>query len=195
MKLKKRKKSSRMHGRGTGSHGWGFRKKHKKSGHRGGKGMAGSGKRADQKKSLVIKLYGNEYFGKQGITSRGTERDKRKRINLSDIESNLGTYIKKGVAKKSGEKIEINLEDYKILGDGEVKSKLVIKAKEASKSAIKKVEEKGGKLFLSPKFEKDDKQTRAGEKVKKAGGEIIVSRKKEEKSAEKSEEINKTGKG
>ena len=72
---------------------------------------------------------------------------------------------------------------------------MVIKAKEASKSAIKKVEEKGGKLFLSPKFEKDDKQTRAGEKVKKAGGEIIVSRKKEEKSAEKSEEINKTGKG
>jgi large subunit ribosomal protein L15 len=142
MKLKKRRKSSRMHGRGTGSHGWGFRKKHKKSGHRGGKGMAGSGKRADQKKTLVIKLYGNEYFGKQGITSRKTEKDRRKRINLLDIEMNLGTYLKKGIAKKKGEGTEVNLGEYKILGDGEVKNKLIIKAKEASKSAMDKHREK-----------------------------------------------------
>ena len=151
MKLKKRKKSSRMHGRGTGSHGWGFRKKHKKSGHRGGKGMAGTGKRADQKKSLVIKLYGNEYFGKQGITSRGTERDIRKRINLSNVESNLNTYIKKGVAKKGKDGIEVNLEGYKILGDGELKSKLIIKAKEASKSAMNKVKKAGGEIIVSKK--------------------------------------------
>lgn len=151
MKLKKRTKSSRMHGRGTGSHGWGFRKKHKKSGHRGGKGMAGSGKRADQKKTLVLKLYGNEYFGKQGITSKKTERDKRKRINLGDIESNLDSYIKKGVAKKGKDGLEINLKEYKILGDGELKSKLIIKAKEASKSAIAKVKKAGGNIELSSK--------------------------------------------
>jgi len=151
MRLKKRKKSSRMHGRGTGSHGWGFRKKHKKSGHRGGKGMAGTGKRADQKKSLVIKLYGNEYFGKQGITSRGTERDTRKRINLSDIESNINTYLKKGIAKKGKDGIEINLERYKILGDGELKSKLIIKAREASKSAMEKVKKVGGEIIVSKK--------------------------------------------
>ena len=76
MKIKKRKKSSRMHGKKMGTHGWGARKKHKKSGHKGGKGMSGSGKRADHKKSLVIKLYGHKYFGKQGITSKGTKKDK-----------------------------------------------------------------------------------------------------------------------
>jgi len=151
MKFKKRRKSSRMHGRGAGSHGWGFRKKHKKSGHRGGKGMAGSGKRADQKKTLVIKLYGNEYFGKQGITSRGTERDKRKRINLFDIEANLNTYLKKGIAKKTKDRIEINLEKYKILGEGELKNKLIIKAKEASKSAMSKIKKAGGEILLSKK--------------------------------------------
>ncbi|MDD5012750.1 MAG: uL15 family ribosomal protein [Candidatus Nanoarchaeia archaeon] len=144
----KRRKSSRMHGHGRGSHGWGERKKHKKSGHRGGKGMSGSGKRADQKKTLVIKLYGNAYFGKQGITSRGTERDTRKRINLKSIEKNLETY-----GKKEGDKWIINLENYKILGDGTVKNKLLIQAKEASKSAIEKVEGAGGQIVLSEEKE------------------------------------------
>ena len=156
MKTKKRKKSSRMHGKGMGTHGWGARKKHKKSGHRGGKGMSGSGKRGDQKKTLVTKLYGNKYFGKQGITSRGTKRDTRKRINLGDIEKNLEKY-----GKKSGDKFEINLSDYKILGDGKVlqggvphkgaKNKLIIKAKEASKSAIEKVKKMGGEIILNGK--------------------------------------------
>ncbi len=143
MKIKKRRKSSRMHGRGMGTHGWGSRKKHKKSGHQGGKGMAGTGKRADQKKTLITKLYGNKYFGKQGITSKGTKRDTRKRINLQTIELNLEKY-----GKKEGDKWVINLEDYKILGDGEVNNKLVIKAKEASESAVEKVKKAGGEIVL-----------------------------------------------
>jgi large subunit ribosomal protein L15 len=142
-KTHKRRKSSRMKGRGRGSNGWGERKKHRKKGHKGGKGMSGTGKRGDQKKTLVIKLYGNKYFGKQGFTSRGTERDKRKSINLRSIEENLQTY-----GKKSGDKWEINLEDYKILSAGEVKNKLFIKAKEASKSAIEKVKEAGGEIQI-----------------------------------------------
>ena len=143
IKTHKRRKSGRMHGRGRGSHGWGERKKHKKKGHRGGKGMSGTGKRADQKKTLVIKLYGNDYFGKQGITSKKTQRDKRKRINLETIENNLSTY-----GKKLGEKWEINLSDYKVLGKGEIKNKLVIKAKEASQSAIDKVKKAGGEIIF-----------------------------------------------
>jgi len=144
IKTHKRRKSSRMHGRGRGSHGWGERKKHKKKGHRGGKGMSGTGKRADQKKTLVIKLYGHKYFGKQGITSRGTKRDKKKKINLKTIENNLSAY-----GKKSGDKWEIDLSSYKILGTGEVKSKLIIKAKEASKTAVDKVKKAGGEIVLS----------------------------------------------
>ena len=154
MRLKKRRKSSRMHGRGTGSHGWGFRKKHKKSGHRGGKGMAGTGKRADQKKTLITKLYGNAYFGKQGITSKGTEKDKRKRINISEVESKIGTYLKKGIAKRGKDEIEINLEEYKILGSSDSympKNKLIIKALEASKSAMEKVKKAGGEIIVSKK--------------------------------------------
>ncbi|MEK6847853.1 MAG: uL15 family ribosomal protein [Nanoarchaeota archaeon] len=153
-KTKKRKKASRMHGRGAGTHGWGARKKHKKSGHRGGKGMAGTGKRADQKKTLVTKLYGHNYFGKQGITSRGTEKDKRLRINLRDIELGIESLIKRGVAKKTEKGIEINLPSYKILDVSKEylpKNKLVIKAKEASKSAAEKVKKAGGEIILSKK--------------------------------------------
>src|SRR3989344_5376633 len=113
MKLKKRKKSSRMHGRGMGTHGWGARKKHKKKGHRGGHGMAGTGKSADHKKTLVNKLYGHGYFGKQGITSKGTKKDKSDRINIGDIETRLGSLIERGIAKKSEGVFEVNLGTYK----------------------------------------------------------------------------------
>lgn len=151
MKTKKRKKSSRMHGKGMGTHGTGSRKKSKKSGHHGGVGMAGTGKRADHKKSLILKLYGHGYFGKQGITSRGTKRDKRKKINLNAIEENIETFLKKGIAKKSKDGFEINLDGYKILGvseDYKPKNKFFIKAKEASKSAIEKVKEAGGEIQI-----------------------------------------------
>jgi large subunit ribosomal protein L15 len=151
MKTKKRKKSTRMHGRGMGTHGGGARKKRKGSGHRGGVGMAGTGKRADQKKTLILKLYGNNYFGKQGITSRGTKRDIRKRINLRDIFLNLQTYIKKSIAKETPKGIEINLKEYKILGEGEVKKKIFIQAKDAPESAIEKVKKAGGEIQLKQK--------------------------------------------
>lgn len=175
MKLKKRKKSSRMHGRNMGTHGRGARKKAKGSGHRGGKGMAGTGKRADQKKTLVLKLYGNKYFGKQGVTSRKTQKDKRKRINLQEIAENLDKY------KKTSEGYEINLPNYKILGNGEIKEKLIIKANDSSKSAREKVEKKGGEIILihSPKnsqMKAKEASKSALEKVKKAGGNIELVR-------------------
>ena len=152
IKTHKRKKKSRM--KGSSTHGGGARKKRKKSGHRGGAGMSGSGKRADHKKTLITKLYGHGYFGKKGITSKKTQKDKRKRISIKDIETNLERYIKKGIAKKTGkgESFEVNLEDYKILGpknkDYEPNIKLIIKAKDASKTAIEKVKKSGGEIIL-----------------------------------------------
>lgn len=151
MKTKKRTKSSRMRGRGMGGQGRGFRKSGKGSGHRGGFGLSGSGKRADHKKTLILKLYGHGYFGKKGITSKKTERDKRLRINLYQISENLATFIKKGIAKKTKDGYEVNLLKYKILGDGEVKEKLIISAEGASKLAIEKVKKAGGEIQIKEK--------------------------------------------
>ncbi|MBU2562379.1 MAG: uL15 family ribosomal protein, partial [Nanoarchaeota archaeon] len=106
------------------------------------------------KKTLVTKMYGNKYFGKQGETSKKTARDTRKRINLRDIELHLDKY-----GEKVGGKFEINLKNYKILGDGAVKSKLIIKAKDASVTAINKVQKAGGEIIISTqkKVEKSEK--------------------------------------
>ena len=55
MVVNKRKKFSRQ--RGGHTHGWGSKKKHRGSGNRGGKGMGGTGKRADQVKTLIWKEF------------------------------------------------------------------------------------------------------------------------------------------
>jgi len=170
-KTHKRKKYSRMHGRNMGTAGHGARKKNKGSGHRGGIGMAGSGKRGDQKKTLVQKLYGHGYFGKQGITSKSTQRDKRQRIDLRDIISNKDKYKNK--------KGEFELKEYKILGEGDVSEKMIIHAKEASASAIEKVKKAGGEIILKKKEEFEAKKliiTQKNKEAVKGKKEKVVSK-------------------
>lgn len=133
MKTKKRAKNSRH--RGTHTHGRGAKKKARGSGHRGGVGMSGSGKRADQKKSLVIKLFGNKYFGKSK-TLRKKVVQRLKTINLRDLEN-------MAKAKK-----ELNFPGYKILGQGEITEKIIVTASAASKSAIEKVKKAGGEIKI-----------------------------------------------
>lgn len=145
MKLKKRNKKSRA--RGDRTLGWAM-KKHKGSGNRGGKGMAGTGKRADQKKTWVIK-YQYPYFGKQGFTSKSTKRKINKVINLAYISENY----------RPG---DLDLKDYKILGDGDVKGKFLIKARACSKSAREKVEKSDGKIMIG----KEKKEKTEGKKIK-----------------------------
>lgn len=159
MRLKKRHKVSRMHGRGT--HGWGARKKHMGSGHRGGVGMAGTGKRAGQKIMFLQKKYGNDYFGKSGITSRATKREKNFVLNLWNIEENLEA-LKKRYGNKEG---ILDLKDYKILGDGEIKSKIAIKARAISSSAKEKIEKAGGKVIV-PEFKEKSSEKKIEEKKK-----------------------------
>ena len=52
------------------------------------------------------------------------------------------------------------LKDYKILGDGELKEKITIKAKAFSESAKNKIEKAGGKAVLLS----EDKEETKGEK-------------------------------
>ena len=148
MKLKKKKKIVRM--RGTRYHGWAA-KKHKGSGNRGGKGMAGTGKKAGQKISFVNKYF-FPYFGKQGYTSRSTRRRKNNTVNLRDIQSKY----------KPG---EVSLPGYKILSEGEIKDKFTIKAKSFSKQAREKIEKAGGKAIELGK-EKESKPEEYKEKKK-----------------------------
>lgn len=169
MKTHKRKKSSRI--RGAKTCGWGFRQKHKGHGNKGGFGMAGAGKRADHKKQFAKNLDKNKiYFGKQGLTSRGTARKKYNSINLIDIKANFF----------NGKQKTINLKDYKILGEGDgFKTEII--AKSASQSAVEKMEKAGGKIILvSGKVEEvaeKKKEVKKEKKVVKKVKEKVVKKK------------------
>ena len=149
MRLKKRRKSSRF--RGSHTHGRGFKKKARGSGHRGGKGLAGTGKRGDQRKTLILNLYGKNYFGKNK-TLRKKPVMEFKVINIQTILNKLPSFIKTGKAKEIKDLTELNLKGYKILGEGQTTNKLKITASAASKSAIEKIKKAGGEILIQKKF-------------------------------------------
>jgi len=157
MKLKKTHKAVKQ--RGNTTHGHGARKKWKKSGHKGGCGMAGTGKRGDQKKTLITKLYGNKYFGKQGITSKGTAKKKQKKINLKNIENNFESLM-----KKFGKGDVLDLKDYKLLGEGELSRKVKLRVKKASQGAIDGVEKAGGEVEVLKEKKENIINTKQDEK-------------------------------
>ena len=140
--MKKRDKRSRLRGRRTC--GYGARKKHRGSGSKGGKGMAGTGKKAGQKKTWVLK-YSPGYLGrKKGFVSLKQKRgEKLKSINLAQINEKLS----KMKVEKTDEGIILNLKGFKVLGRGSLKEKLIIKANAFSEKAKQKISSSGGKAI------------------------------------------------
>lgn len=170
MVLKQKRTKVSRH-RGTNSHGWGHKKKHRGSGHRGGFGLAGTGARGDsQKPGLLAKskkllqkmaagkgiklknlVTGKDYFGKKGFTSVG--KKKINVISISQIESSYDTMVSKGMIVK--DVFDSTAFGYgKVLGRGKLSKKLTIICNEISDSAKATVEASGGKVEV--KFPKED---------------------------------------
>ncbi len=143
MPVNRRKKNSRQ--RASHTHGWGAKKKHRGTGNRGGKGRAGSGKRADAKKpSNWSDPY---YFGKHGFHS--VNKIELHGINIADIEDRLKTWLlAQQVTQEQGmyvvdlEKLGYN----KLLSRGAVHTKLKIISPYASENAVRKIKEAGGEV-------------------------------------------------
>lgn len=132
--ITKRKKNTRQ--RGSKTHGYGAKKKHRGAGNRGGRGMAGSGKRADQKKPSIINKYGLEYFGKHGFKRPQDVIKKYKIINVGDLNFDK-------------EEISLKKEGFeKLLGKGVPNKKYIIQVKSCSKKAKEKIESTGGQVLL-----------------------------------------------
>ncbi len=150
MKVKKRKKSSRARGRRLAFRG--YKNRTKGSGNRGGYGMAGTGKRGDQRKTLVLNLYGNDYFGKDK-KGQHLEKKKIKSMGLRTILAGLGGMKKEGLAKESKDKggLEIHLDNYKIIGNDKPGIKMIIHAKAATAGAIEAVKHAGGEIIVEEK--------------------------------------------
>lgn len=145
MRIKKRAKSSRF--RGSHTHSRGFKKKARGSGHRGGFGMAGTGKRGDQKKTLILNLP-EAYFGTKKRWNKPLPV-KLPVINLAQISENIISLVNAGKAKSTNGVYSINLAGFKVLGNGELTIKAKINAKTASASAIKKINSSGSEIVVS----------------------------------------------
>lgn len=129
-----RKKVRRM--RGSHTHGWGEKKKHRGAGSRGGKGRAGL---YFQKKSLFMNDR-EKYDAKKGFNP--PTRKEVRAINLRELEA---------LALKAGKK-EIDVSEFgfeKVLGAGKILSVLSVKAKSFSVGAKEKIEAAGGKIISS----------------------------------------------
>lgn len=149
MVINRRKKNTRMRGAKT-THGYGSKKKNRGSGNKGGKGMAGSGKRADQKKPTILNIYGPDYFGRKGFRRPQKVFKKLKTINLSDLDRKIELFLQKKLVAKEGNFYIVDLAKLgydKILGSGFVNNKYKIKTNFISKNALKKIQDKGGEVI------------------------------------------------
>ncbi len=147
MTVNKRKKSNRM--RASQTHGWGAKKKHRGAGNRGGRGMAGSGKRADQRKPSILKEYGNTYFGKLGFTRPQKMIHKDVTINLYFLDQNADKLGKK---ESDFYVIDLNELGYtKLLGTGTVTRKYKVICNKISKKAEEKIKKLNGEVINGSK--------------------------------------------
>jgi large subunit ribosomal protein L15 len=140
MTVNHRKKIRRQ--RGSRNCGWGLT--HRGGGNRGGRGNAGSGKRADCKKPSNW----DRVFGRHGFISRSrTVPDIT--INLKDITANTKAWLAEKLIEESAGELHIDLGKLgytKLLGTGKAARKMHIKVAKAAKGAADKVAAAGGKV-------------------------------------------------
>lgn len=141
---RRKKKKNRL--RGHRSHGKGNTKNRRGAGCRGGRGKAGSKK---HKRNLYYEMIGNKVRLKKKFVARG--RKEPKALNLDDLNYLVESLLKKDKLEKQdgfilldGEKIGLS----KVLGRGKLAHKLFLKNVFASKAAVKKIAEAGGKIEL-----------------------------------------------
>jgi ribosomal protein L15 len=139
MKERKRRKKNKV--RGERTHGKGDTKNVRGAGCRGGRGRAGATK---GKFASLGRLDPRKY--------RLKARNKGKSISLGQLNEMIEKLVEKGkvIKEKDSYIIDSNTGYEKILGQGNIDKKLVVRINAAEK-AIKKIEEAGGKFEFEKK--------------------------------------------
>lgn len=175
----KNKKSKSVRQRGQSSHGWGHKKKHRGSGHRGGFGLAGTGARGDSQKAGMLSgskkflqkyaatrgvkvedvkkmLSTKAYFGKKGFSA--VNKKAVTTLSLSYLEHNFDMLVEAGIIVEENKEFVFNATNVgydKILGRGNFTRKVTIVCEDISESAKQRVEEVGGKVVCE-KFDSEE---------------------------------------
>src|SRR3989344_3317792 len=145
MVVQKRKKVTKS--RGHTSHGGGHHKKRRGAGSRGGRGNAGTRKRAGHKKAGMPPM-----LGRHGFNPRRT-KSIIKALNLNYFTpERVNKLLLAGKAAKDGTIFSLDLSKLgcqKLLGTGRVKLKLKLKVDSCSPKAKEKVEAAGGEVIVA----------------------------------------------
>ncbi len=124
------------------THGGGHRKKRRGAGSRGGRGNAGTGKRAGHKRRGVV-------LGRSGFKPRGRHTSKTTSLNVGHFTLTKLTLLEqKGKVSKEGDLFVIDLAKLriqKVLGAGTLSVKLKLVGA-CSDTAAAKIKEAGGQV-------------------------------------------------
>lgn len=143
--------------RGTRNCGWGNTQKHRGAGSRGGRGMAGSYK---HKWSYVSK-YMPDHFGRYGFKRPDKILHEDVTINVGDIEARIDSFVAEGKAQLKGNKYFIDLSALgidKLLASGKITKPFEIKVERSSASAMEKVKKAGGSVIVPGKEEAEKEE-------------------------------------
>ncbi|MBD3304694.1 50S ribosomal protein L15 [Candidatus Woesearchaeota archaeon] len=146
MTTKRRRKSTRS----PGSRTCGYGVSHRGAGERGGRGRAGTGKKG-KCKMPVKGRWTIQYFGKTGFKSKGIKYTALSIINLRQLEELLDNFVKDKFAVLEKDVYTVNLTGLgidKLLSAGGVTKKFRISVSAASKTAVEKVKAAGGEVIL-----------------------------------------------
>ena len=173
--FKKRRKTVRF--RGSKTHGYGAKKKHRGAGSRGGRGNAGTGKRSDNKKPSVWKEFvSGKDPSKRGFTSWLRVNDVT--INVGHLASSADRLVAEKKATVSAGVVTIDLTALgytKLLSSGTIKRKLHVTVAKAASLAVEKVQKAGGTVTADVVVDKEAVKT---EREAKA----VIMRKKNAKT-------------
>lgn len=149
--------------RGSHTHGGGAKKKRRGGGHRGGRGMAGTGKRADSKKPSINV---STYFGKHGFIKKNPRLVNAVNLEYFEIHADHLVAQQKAEKKADGYHIDLSKIGYdKLLGGGHATRKYHFTVRFAAAGAVEKVEQAGGNVVvLEQKTEKSKSDSVKGNK-------------------------------
>jgi large subunit ribosomal protein L15 len=151
MVVKRRKKVTKYRAHTT--HGGGHRKKRRGAGSRGGRGNAGTGKRASQKVAGISRKLGSKGFRPRRLVSTEIA------ININRFtEKYVNNLVQSGKASKEGDFYTLDLKKLgytKLLGTGTVNLKLKLKVNQWSAKAEDKIKSAGGDLISTDNISTD----------------------------------------
>jgi large subunit ribosomal protein L15 len=143
-------RDSKKRGRGSRTHGGGTQKNRRGAGHRGGRGDAGRKKHE----------YANHPpIGKSGFKRPQKVIDEDEVSNVGDIDRRIDTLVEEGVAEETEDGYEVDVGTLgvdKVLGSGQVRNTLVVRADDFSDSAVEKIESAGGEAVVTSEDEPEE---------------------------------------